>query len=111
MAKFMVYNTAGLTLPVEAKVGSPFYFECPEEECGKKVVLEGIIIEVSEAEFNKALESTIEEDPNFKPIEKIEVRKYVFRGRVNGKEVELPAESLVDFAKRFIENQNNLILL
>ncbi|WP_335755192.1 hypothetical protein [Thermococcus gorgonarius] len=96
---------------MEAKVGSPFYFECPEEECGKKVVLEGIIIEVSEAEFNKALESTIEEDPNFKPIEKIEVRKYVFRGRVNGKEVELPAESLVDFAKRFIENQNNLILL
>lgn len=42
------------------------------------------------------------ESPDFKKIKEITARRYVFRGKVNGKEVELPVESFEDFAKRFL---------
>lgn len=59
MAKFMVYNVEGLTIPVEAELGLPFYFECSTEECGKRVVIKGKIIEVSESKFEGVLEEVI----------------------------------------------------
>ncbi len=101
--KFLVYNAAGLTIPVEAEPGVPFEFHCSEEECGKRVRIEGTIVEVSEKEFDGVLEETLEKNPSFSRIAEITVRSYVFRGKVNGEEVELPAESLDDFAKRFME--------
>lgn len=111
MPKFMIYNADGLTIPVEADLGVPFYFDCSEEECGKRVVIEGVIKVVSLQEFDLAVERTIKEDSSFRPIENIEVRKYVFEGKVNGKEVELPVESLEDFARRFVESLDTLIVL
>ncbi len=101
--KFLIYNVAGLTIPVEAEPGIPFEFECSEEECGRRVRIEGVIVEVSEKEFDGVLEETLEKNPDFSRIAEITVRSYVFRGKVNGEEVELPAESLDDFAKRFME--------
>ena len=101
--KFLIYNAAGLTIPVEAEPGIPFEFDCSEEECGKNVRIAGVIVEVSEKEFNGVLEETLEKNPGFSRIAEIAVRSYVFRGKVNGGEVELPAENLDDFAKRFME--------
>jgi hypothetical protein len=111
MRKFMIYNAEGLTIPVEAELGVPFYFDCPEEECGKRVVIEGRIRAVSLDEFDSVVENVIREDPSFRSIENITVRKYVFEGRVNGRGVVLPAESLEDFAKRFVESLDTLIVL
>ncbi len=101
--KFLIYNVAGLTIPVEAKPGIFFEFQCLEEECGRRIKIEGTIVEVSEKEFNKVLKKTLEKNPSFSRISEITVRSYVFRGKVNGEEVELPAESLDDFVKRFME--------
>jgi hypothetical protein len=111
MTKFMVYNAAGLTLPVEAELGLPFNFECSEEECGKTVRIEGKILEVEEEEFNRSLRNVIKEDPSFSAIDAISVRKYLFFGKVNGKEVILPVESMEDFAKRFIDATDSIIVL
>jgi len=111
MAKFMVYNAAGLTLPVEAELGIPFNFECSEAECGKIVRMEGKILEVGENEFNRNLRNVIEENPSFRAIDAISVRKYLFFGKVNGREIILPVESMEDFAKRFIDATDSIIVL
>lgn len=101
--KFLVYNAAGLTIPVEAEPGLFFEFHCSEEECGKRVEIEGVIVEVSEKEFDEVLRETLEKNPSFSRIAEITVRAYIFEGKVNGEEVKLPAENLDDFAKRFME--------
>ncbi|MDI3474951.1 MAG: hypothetical protein PWQ79_781 [Thermococcaceae archaeon] len=101
--KFLIYNAEGLTLPVEAEPGLPFNFECGEEECGKIVRISGVIIQVSEDRFTEVLSRTLEENPDFSRISEITARNYIFSGEVNGKKVELPAETLEDFAKRFME--------
>jgi hypothetical protein len=100
--KGFVYNAAGLTIPLEFTPGVPFRFECSEDECGKQVLLEGVIEEVSENEFTKILEETIQKNPFFERIREIHSRKFIFRGRVNGEEVALPVESFQDFAQRFL---------
>ncbi|WP_457752094.1 hypothetical protein [Thermococcus sp.] len=101
--KFLIYNAAGLTIPVEAEPGVFFEFECSEEECGKRVKIEGVIAEVSEKEFDHILNQTLETNPGFSKISEITARNYVFKGRINGKDVELSAENLDDFAKRFMD--------
>ncbi|AIU69807.1 hypothetical protein TEU_05365 [Thermococcus eurythermalis] len=101
--KGFVYNAEGLSLPIEFTPGVPFKFECTEEECGKKIVLEGTVVEVESTEFSRVLEEVVRDNPEFKKIEEITARKYVFRGKVNGREVELPVESFEDFARRFLE--------
>lgn len=101
--KGFVYNAEGLSLPIEFTPGVPFKFECTEEECGKKIVLEGTVVEVDSTEFSRVLEEVVQDNPEFKKIREITVRKYVFRGKVNGREVELPVESFEDFARRFLE--------
>lgn len=109
--KFLIYNAAGLTVPVEAELGVPFRFECSPEECGEEVVIEGKIVEVPESSFNEVLRAVVRENPDFKPIEGIEVRKYLFVGTVNGTEVSLPAEAMSDFARRFIEGLDSIMIL
>ncbi|ASJ02274.1 hypothetical protein A3L09_02850 [Thermococcus profundus] len=111
MTKFLIYNAAGLTIPVEAEPGLPFRFECSSEECGKKVVIEGRIVEVSRSSFEEVMNEVISENSDFKPIEKIEVRRYLFVGKVNGIEAKLPAEAMADFAKRFIEGLDSIMIL
>jgi len=101
--KFLIYNAAGLTIPVEAEPGVFFEFECSEDECGKRIRIEGIIAEVPEKEFDQILNETLRANPGFSKINEITARNYVFKGRVNGEEVELPAENLDDFAKRFMD--------
>ncbi len=109
--KFMLYNVEGLSIPVEAEPGRPFKFNCSEEECGKSVTIKGVILPVSEDEFAVVLNATIDENPDFKAIEEIKARKYIFKGRVNGVETVLPAETFEDFAKRFIEAVDSVLLL
>ena len=101
--KGFIYNAEGLSLPVEFTPGVPFKFECREDECGKRVVVEGVIVEVDSSKFTEVLEKTIEDNSDFERIREISSRRYVFRGKVNGKDVELPVESFEDFAKRFLE--------
>ncbi|MBP1911926.1 hypothetical protein [Thermococcus stetteri] len=101
--KGFIYNAAGLSIPVEFTPGVPFRFECPEEDCGKSVVIEGVVEEVNEAEFTRVLEATIRENPAFGKIREITSRRFVFRGKVNGKEVALPVESFQDFTERFLK--------
>lgn len=106
--KGFIYNAEGLSVPVEFVPGVPFHFECSEEECGKRVVIEGTIFEVEEEEFTRVLESTIENNPDFEKLREVASRKYVFRGKINGRYVELPVESFEDFAKRFL---NEVLIL
>ncbi|WP_456422203.1 hypothetical protein [Thermococcus sp.] len=101
--KGFIYNAGGLSLPIEFAPGVPFRFKCNEENCGKEIVIEGVVVEVEEDEFTKVLERTIRENPEFEKIREITSRRYVFRGKVNGREVELPVESFEDFAKRFLD--------
>ncbi len=101
--KGFIYNVEGLSLPIEFAPGVPFRFECSEEDCGKKIVIEGVIVEVNDDEFTRALEKTVEENPDFERIREITARRYIFKGKVNGREVELPVESFEDFAKRFLD--------
>jgi len=101
--KGFIYNAEGLSLPIEFAPGVPFRFKCNKKDCGKRIVIEGVVVEVREEEFTKVLERTIRENPEFEKIREITSRRYVFRGKVNGREVELPVESLEDFAKRFFE--------
>ncbi len=101
--KVFIYNADGLTIPVEVELGLPFQFVCSEEECGRKVVIEGVVRLASEDEFTEILESTIAENSDFKKIREITARMLVFEGKVNGKEVKLPVESFDDFAKRFLD--------
>jgi len=109
--KFMLYNVEGLSVPVEAEPGRPFKFTCSAEECGKELIVEGIILQVSEEEFAVVLNSVVDENPDFKSILGIKVRKYVFKGKVNGSEAVLPAESFEDFAKRFLEAMDSVLVL
>ncbi len=109
--RFMVYNVEGLTIPVDAEPGVPFTFHCPAEECGRELNMEGEIVGVFREEFDRVLKDTISSNPNFEPISGISVRKYVFRGTVNGIRVELPAESVEDFAQRFVESSGSFIIL
>ena len=101
--KGFIYNAEGLSLPIEFAPGVPFKFECGEEDCGKKIVIEGVVVEVDSDEFTKVLERTVSDNGDFEKIREITARRYVFRGKVNGKEVELPVESFEDFAKRFLD--------
>lgn len=101
--KGFIYNAEGLSLPIEFAPGVPFKFECDENECGKRVVIEGVVVEVDSDEFTRVLEETVRESPDFKKIREITARRYVFRGKVNGRDVELPVESFEDFARRFLD--------
>ncbi|ASI98120.1 hypothetical protein [Thermococcus celer] len=101
--KVFIYNVDGLTVPVEVEPGLPFKFVCSEEECGREVVVEGIVRPASEEEFTRILEDTVAENPDFEKIREITARTLIFEGKVNGKEVKLPAESFNDFAKRFLD--------
>jgi len=101
--KFLIYNAAGLTLPVEAEIGREFRFRCRVEECGKEVELEGRIIGVDEEEFNRVLGEVLQKNPSFSRIQEITSRKLVFEGKVNGETVKLPVESFDDFAERFMD--------
>ncbi|ASJ09746.1 hypothetical protein A3L11_05050 [Thermococcus siculi] len=101
--KVFIYNADGLTIPVEVEPGRPFKFHCTEEECGKEVVIEGVVRHADEKEFTEILEDTVEENPDFKKIREITARNLIFEGKVNGKEVILPVESFDDFAKRFLD--------
>ena len=101
--KVFIYNADGLTIPVEVEPGLPFKFICTEEECGKEVVIEGVVRHAEEAEFTRVLKDTISESPDFKKIVEITARTLIFEGKVNEKEVILPVESFDDFAKRFLD--------
>ncbi|AFL94787.1 hypothetical protein CL1_0580 [Thermococcus cleftensis] len=101
--RVFIYNAAGLTVPVEVEPGLPFKFTCTEEECGRKIVIEGVVRPASEEEFTRVLEKTVKENSDFEKIREITARKLVFEGKVNGKEVLLPVESFEDFARRFLE--------
>jgi len=101
--KGFVYNAEGLSIPIEFAPGVPFKLECGEEECGRRIVIEGVVVEVDSWEFTRVLERTVNDNRDFEKIREITARRYVFRGRVNGKEVELPVESFEDFAKRFLD--------
>jgi len=101
--KVFIYNADGLTIPVEVEPGLPFKFICTEEECGKEVVIEGVVRHAEEAEFTRVLKDTISENPDFKKIVEITARTLIFEGKVNEKEVILPVESFDDFAKRFLD--------
>jgi len=101
--KVFIYNVDGLTIPVEVEPGLPFTFQCSEEECGKTVVMEGVVRHADEGEFTRVLEETVEKNPDFAKIREIAVRNLIFEGKVNGREVTLPAESFEDFAKRFLD--------
>jgi hypothetical protein len=101
--KGFIYNAGGISVPIEFTPGVPFHFECDEEECGKRLVIEGIVVEVTAPEFTKVLKRIVKENPDFKGILGITSRKLLFRGEVNGEEVTLPVESFDDFAKRFLD--------
>ncbi|WP_297500444.1 hypothetical protein [Thermococcus sp.] len=101
--KGFIYNAGGLSIPLEFTPGVPFKFECTEEECGRRVVIEGVVIEVSSREFTEVLEKVVRENPDFKRIQEINARRFIFKGRVNGKEADLPVESFEDFAERFLD--------
>ncbi|QDA30807.1 hypothetical protein FH039_03145 [Thermococcus indicus] len=101
--KVFIYNADGLTIPVEVEPGLPFKFTCTEEECGREVVMEGVVRYADEAEFTRVLRDTIAENPDFKKILEITARNLIFEGKVNGREVVLPVESFDDFAKRFLD--------
>ncbi|WP_297509393.1 hypothetical protein [Thermococcus sp.] len=101
--KGFIYNAGGLSIPLEFTPGVPFRFECSEEECGKRVVIEGVIVEVSSSEFTEVLERVVRENPDFRRILEINARRFIFRGKVNGKDETLPVESLDDFAERFLD--------
>jgi len=101
--KVFIYNVDGLSIPVEVELGLPFTFHCSEEECGKEITIEGVVKVVDEEEFTEILEKTIAENSDFKRIREITARTLIFEGRVNGKDVRLPAESFEDFAKRFLD--------
>ncbi len=101
--KFFIYNAAGLTIPVEAEPGIPFKFRCSEEDCGKVVVIEGVIRNASEEEFSRLVNSVVDANPSFTRIREIAEKAWVFDGKVNGKDVMLPAESFDEFARRFLE--------
>ncbi|WP_366078592.1 hypothetical protein [Thermococcus sp.] len=106
--KVFIYNADGLTIPVEVKPGLPFRFHCEEEEWGKAVVIEGVVKHTNEEEFTKILEETVEENPDFAKIREIAVRNLIFEGKVNGREVLLPVESLEDFSRRLL---NEVLIL
>ena len=101
--KGFIYNAGGLSIPLEFTPGVPFRFECSEEECGKKVVIEGVVVEVSSSEFTEVLERVVRENPEFRRIREISSRRFIFRGKVNGKDETLPVESFEDFAERFLD--------
>ncbi|WP_297068015.1 hypothetical protein [Thermococcus sp.] len=101
--KFFIYNAAGLTIPVEAKPGVPFKFQCPEEECGKVVVIEGVIRDTNEGEFDRVVGMVVGADPDFARIREITEKTWIFYGKVNGEDTTLPAESFDEFAKRFLD--------
>lgn len=101
--KVFIYNVDGLSIPVEVEIGLPFKFHCSADECGKEVLIEGVVRTVDEKEFTKVLENTISENAEFEKIREITSRTLIFEGKVNGREVRLPAESFEDFAKRFLD--------
>ena len=101
--KVFIYNVDGLTIPVEVELGLPFKFRCTEEECGREIVIEGIVRLASEEEFTRTIEDTIAENSDFKKIREITAKMLIFEGKVNGREVRLPVESFDDFAKRFLD--------
>ncbi len=97
---FIIYNVQGISILVDAEVGLPFKFYCPAEECGEEIRVQGVIIKASADEFKKVLNETTE-DTAFSEL-KI-TSPFIFKGKVNGKEVKLPAESIEHFTKRFMK--------
>lgn len=81
--KGFIYNVVGLSILVEFMFGVFFRFECFEEDCGKVVVIEGVIEEVDEVEFIKVFEKIIKENLFFSKIREIIFRRFVFKGKVN----------------------------
>ncbi len=97
VVEFIVYGVGGKSMLVDSEVGKQF-----------RMNFEGISIsgkiEVNEKEFEDAADRLKSRFEEFKSIDRVEVRSFVFRGKVNGKYEVLPAEPLEAFTKRFIEN-------
>lgn len=109
MERFLIYNAEGKSLVVDAEIGKPFYFCCPEEECGLMIILEGVIRYASFKEFTKVRDETVMQNKEFKVLERIIPKQpIIFEGSVNGRQVKLPVERLEDVAERFIDMYLNL---
>ncbi|AHF79740.1 hypothetical protein [Thermococcus paralvinellae] len=108
MGRFLVYNAGGKSLVVDANIGERFSFYCSEEECGIEIVIEGTIRHATFEEFIKVRNNVIEQNEDFRVLEDvIPEEPMIFKGIVNGKEVELPVEKLEEVAKRFIDRYLN----
>ncbi len=95
---FIIYNVQGISIIVDAEVGRPFEFYCPIEECGQEIKMQGVIIKTSMEEFKRILNVTP------KVFSELEISSpFIFKGKINGKETKLPAESIENFTKRFMK--------
>ncbi|GAB6102705.1 hypothetical protein JCM16138_19280 [Thermococcus atlanticus] len=99
---FIIYNVLGMSIPVDAEEGTLFTLHCPEEECGKEIMLRGTIKRVSGEEFRRVLKAAIEGNSVFAGLEDIH-GSFIFEGSVNGENVKLPAESMEEFTERFMK--------
>ena len=99
---FVIYNVLGMSIPVDAEEGVSFDFYCSEEECGREIFLHGVIRAADVEEFRRVLEAVIRENSAFSKLEEIR-GSFIFEGRVNGKNVKLPAESMEELTKRFMK--------
>ncbi|WP_087037451.1 hypothetical protein [Thermococcus litoralis] len=102
--RFMIYNVAGKSIMVEAKLGEEFDFICSEKECGERLELHGVIKVVPPQEYRKVLKATLNENEEFQVIETLNPIPLIFEGTVNGEKVKLPAETVQNLAKRFVRN-------
>jgi len=102
--RFMIYNVAGKSIMVEAKLGEEFDFICNEKECGERLELHGVIKVVPPQEYRKVLKATLNENEEFQVIETLNPIPLIFEGTVNGEKVKLPAETVQNLARRFVRN-------
>ncbi|NPA48308.1 MAG: hypothetical protein GXO14_06685 [Thermococci archaeon] len=95
--EFIVYGIAGKSMIVETEIGKEFRMDFE----GSEVVGS---IEVNEAEFEMAAERLKSRYEEFRVVDDVALRKFVFQGTVDGRRETLPAEPLEAFTKRFVEN-------
>ncbi len=100
--EFIIYGMAGKSIVVDVELNEPF-----------EVHTEGIdlrgVVESNGDEFEHAAEALKSMRAEFRIVDDIELREFVFRGEINGDHDTLPAEPLDEFARRFLRN-NALIL-
>lgn len=102
--RFMIYNVAGKSIMVEARLGKEFHFICSKKECGERLELHGVIKVVTPQEYRKVLKATLNENEEFQVIETLNPIPLIFEGTVNGEKVKLPAETVQNLARRFVRN-------